>query len=157
MNFDEMFVRMAHLVAQKSKDPSTKVGCVITSPDYVVRSTGFNGFARKVREDIESRWERPEKYLWICHAEANAVFNAAREGVSLKGSTAYLNFEPCPCGECANALIQSGVIKIIGPERPFVGKGNGVNYHTSVGSLKLYEAMIETIIIKSPEGLFDET
>jgi deoxycytidylate deaminase len=49
-DWDEYFINLAGLVAQKSKDPSTKVGCVIVGPDHEIRTTGFNGFPRGVRE-----------------------------------------------------------------------------------------------------------
>lgn len=50
MNWNSYFIEMAMLVAKKSKDPSTKVGCVIVGPDNEIRSTGFNGFPRGVQE-----------------------------------------------------------------------------------------------------------
>ena len=59
-----------------------------------------------------SRQERPEKYYWFEHAERNAIYNAARIGVSLKKSTAYLT-SGLPCMDCARALVQSGVVKIV--------------------------------------------
>jgi dCMP deaminase len=169
--WDEFFIRQAMLVAEKSKDPSTKVGCVIVGPDKEVRSLGFNGFPRGVREmalvdgleEIElnvggittdgsipqakpikietvvesetevdpERWSREGgvKYKWVEHAERNAVYNAARVGVSLKGCTAYLNWEPIPCADCTRAFIQAGIIEIVGPNIPFAGKGTGTHYH----------------------------
>ena len=59
--------------------------------------------------ELNERWDRPQKYEWVAHAEANSVFNAARVGVSLKGCRAYLNWEPRPCVECCKALIQAGI------------------------------------------------
>ena len=128
LSWDELFILQAALIAQKSKDPSTKVGCIIVNDDNVILSTGFNGFPRGVDETVESRWERPEKYHWVEHAERNAVFNAARVGVSLNGAKAYLNWEPKPCLECTRALIQSGIKELIGPNRKFGGRGAGKHY-----------------------------
>lgn len=120
---------MCKLIASKSKDPSTKVGVVIIGQDNEIISTGFNGFPRGVDEvNNPSRWDRPEKYNWIVHAEANAVANAARIGVSLKGSTLYMNFQPSVCSVCAGLLIQAGVTTIIGPNIPFPGFGQGTHY-----------------------------
>jgi dCMP deaminase len=174
MKWDTYYIRMAELVASKSKDPSTKVGCIIVGPDNEVRSTGYNGFPRGVSEVVEvehtphflceqeydireihinqrcncghidndqndlglarhiseapvgitdelipDRWERPAKYEWIEHAERNAVYNAARVGVPLRGCTAYLNWEPYPCIECAKALVQAGIARVVGPDREF--------------------------------------
>lgn len=162
MNWDEMFIEMAMLVAKKSKDPSTKVGCVIVGDDNAVLSTGFNGFPRGVAEDqykytpikdslavreelvlLEDRWERPAKYSWIEHAERNAIFNAARHGIKLAGARAYLNWEPHPCADCSRALIQSGIVEIIGPDIPFGGAGNGTHYDTSFADTMCNEAGVK--------------
>lgn len=185
-DWDIYFIRLAMEVAKKSKDPSTKVGCIIVGPDNEIRSTGYNGFPRGVREleggphtpkkidrmlhggiqvtcicgsifqvgpggrvnnwdiisvkspeedmldrvlqnehfqprapELSSRWERPTKYDFVEHAERNAVYNAARVGVPLKGCRAYLNWEPYPCKECAKAFIQAGIVEVIGPDIDF--------------------------------------
>lgn len=122
MTWEEYFIRQAHLVAQKSKDRSTKVGAVIVGPDHELRSTGFNGFPREVNDWVEDRHERPAKYEWTEHAERNAIYNAARHGAALKGCTMYLNWEPYPCPDCARAVIQAGIICVVGPVIPFGGK-----------------------------------
>jgi dCMP deaminase len=110
MRWTEYFLEMADLVATKSKDKSRQVGCVLVGPDHEVLSTGYNGMCRGIDDDVPERHERPEKYLWFIHAEANAVFNAARVGTPLKGATAYT--QSAPCAICAGALIQAGVIRI---------------------------------------------
>ena len=108
--WDYYFMGMAALVASKSKDPSTKVGCVLVGPDNEVRSTGFNGLPRGVTDKPE-RMERPAKYLWTSHAEENAVAQAARMGTAVKGCTAYVTHPPC--ARCTRALIQAGIRHII--------------------------------------------
>ncbi len=60
LTWDELFILQATLIAQKSKDPSTKVGCIIVNDDNVILSTGFNGFPRGIEEDWKDRWKRPE-------------------------------------------------------------------------------------------------
>ncbi len=105
--WDHRFLEMARLLATWSKDPSTKVGCVVVGPDREIRSTGFNGFPRGVEDSEERLNDRKLKYEIICHAEANAVFHAARIGVSLKGCTAYVTWPPCV--RCAGSLIQAGI------------------------------------------------
>lgn len=122
-SWEDHYINMAELVAQKSKDRSTKVGCVIVGPDNEVRSTGYNGFPRNVDDEIGERHDRPTKYDYTEHAERNAIYNAARVGIPLKGCTLYLNYEPCPCSDCTRGIIQSGIISIVGPSRPFPGKG----------------------------------
>lgn len=114
MNWDEYFMAMARLAAARSKDRSTKVGCVIVGPDNEVRSIGYNGFPRGIDDDLAERHERPEKYFWTEHAERNAVYNAARAGIPLKGCRAYVPWFPCM--DCARALVQSGIIELIAIE-----------------------------------------
>ena len=110
MTWNEYFFNLVDFVAQKSKDPSTKVGCIIVGPDNEVRAMGYNGFPRFVREDREDRWERPEKYLWVEHAERNAIYSAALVGTPLKECTIYLAWYPC--ANCARAIIQAGIKEV---------------------------------------------
>jgi dCMP deaminase len=110
--WDVYFMDMARLVASKSKDPSTQVGCVIIGLDKEVRSTGFNGIPRNVA-DSPYRMQRPEKYEWFCHAEENAIAHAALAGISLKGGTAYSTLHPC--NVCTRMLIQAGVDRVVSP------------------------------------------
>ena len=109
-NWNDYFLEMAHLVASKSKDPNTKVGCVIVTEDKVVAATGYNGLPRGVADKPE-RMERPAKYLWTSHAEENAVAQAARVGMPLKGGVAYVTH--MPCSRCARTLVQAGVTAVI--------------------------------------------
>lgn len=151
--WDEYFIRIAMEVAKKSKDDSTKVGCVIVGEHHNVLSTGFNGFPRGVDEDLLLRWVRPTKYLFVEHAERNALYNAARHGVRLEGATAYLNWEACPCTDCARGFIQSGIRAVVGPSIPFPGKGVGVSYEVGGASLEmLAEAGVELRSISWPVG-----
>lgn len=110
MSWSEYFMDMARLVATRSKDPSTKVGCVIVTPEKIVAGTGYNGIPRGVR-DLPERMERPAKYLWTSHAEENAVAQAARIGGRLGGSVAYVTH--APCARCARTLIQAGIIEVV--------------------------------------------
>lgn len=109
------FMQMAYLAATKSKDPSTKVGAVITSPDHSILSTGFNGLPRGVNDDpkiFERHNQRPSKYSWYEHAERNAIYNSARVGgASLLDSILYT--PGLPCADCARGIIQAGIRKVI--------------------------------------------
>jgi len=113
LSWDDYFVEMARLVATRSKDQSTKIGAVIVGPDNEVVSTGYNSFPRGLNDDLPERQERPEKYLWIEHAERNALYNALRHGASgLKGYRIYLSCH-IPCTDCARGIIQSGIAEVI--------------------------------------------
>lgn len=147
-SWDTHYIGMAELVSKRSKDTSTKVGAVIVGPDNEVRSTGYNGFPRHVDDSIPSRFDRPSKYLYTEHAERNAIYNAARVGVPLKGCRIYLNWEPCPCTDCTRAIIQSGIVEVLGPDRPYKGRGEGWKKDLSVSEGMMEEASIKTTIIK---------
>lgn len=111
--WDAYFMDAARDAAQFSHDRNTKIGCVVVAPDNVMRASGSNRFPRGVVKN-ETRQERPEKYFWIEHAERNAIYWAAREGVSLVGCRMYLPWFPCM--DCARAIIQAGIIELIATE-----------------------------------------
>ena len=115
-SWDEYFMGLAAKAATRSKDRSTKVGAIAVGPDREVRTTAYNGFPRKVRDDIEARYERPLKYLYTAHGEENIVSTAARIGVSLKGCTVYIACVPeplPPCATCARMMINAGVVRVV--------------------------------------------
>ena len=113
-NWDQRFLNLAKHISEWSKDPSTKVGCVVVGPDHEIRSTGFNGLPRGIEDNDERLNNREIKYPLICHAEENAIMHAARIGISLKDCTAYVTWPPCT--RCARSLIQAGVSTIIYPK-----------------------------------------
>lgn len=107
------YFKIARTIAEASCDKSTKVGCIVVGPDKEIRAQGYNGFPRGVNDEDEKWHERPAKYDYVIHAEANAVANAARTGASLKGCTAYVTAPPC-CN-CAGLLINAGISKVVWP------------------------------------------
>ena len=113
ISWDEYFMGIAVLSALRSKDPNTKVGAVIVSPDNKVISIGYNGMPRQLDEDQLS-WNKGEgldsKYLYVCHAEFNAILNT-QVGGTLKGARLYVTL--FPCNECAKAVIQTGIKEVI--------------------------------------------
>lgn len=109
MNWDEYLMGFAHHAALKSKD-STKVGAVLVGPNNEVLLTGFNGPPIGVRDLPERRDRRPEKYLWVAHAETNLVAFAARRGIRTEGCSVYVT-HMC-CANCAKSLIQAGIASV---------------------------------------------
>ncbi|MGI6644769.1 MAG: deoxycytidylate deaminase [Bacilli bacterium] len=113
ISWDEYFMGIALLSCERSKDPSTRVGACIVDDEHKVVSVGYNGMPIGISDD-EISWERGEelesKYLYVCHAEFNAILNT-RNGSSLRGCTLYVTL--FPCNECAKAIIQSGIKKVI--------------------------------------------
>ena len=106
----EKFMRMVYDWADLSKDPRTKIGAVIIK-DNVPISNGYNNFPSKVLDLKERYIDKPTKYSFIIHAEANAILNAARLGHSTLGATMFT--QGIPCQECMKAVINSGIKKVI--------------------------------------------
>lgn len=96
---------------RESPDPRTKVGCIIVGPDRSVRAEACNTCPNGVLNGIPERVEAPLKYVWIEHAERNAIYLAARHGVSTDGCTIIV--ELTPCVECARAIIQAGIVQVV--------------------------------------------
>lgn len=109
MEWDRYLYGFTRWAKMKSKD-STKVGAVLVGPEREVRLTAYNGPPKGVL-DLAERRERPAKYLYASHAEANLVAFAAREGISTKGCTVYVTHHPC--ASCARTLIQAGVKAVV--------------------------------------------
>lgn len=113
LKWDEYFMGIALLSAERSKDPNTSVGACIVSESNKILSVGYNGMPIGCSDD-EFPWEREgqpldTKYLYVCHAELNALLNYT--GTNLTGSTIYTTL--FPCNECTKAIIQSGIKKVI--------------------------------------------
>lgn len=110
-SWDKYFIDMIPLISSRSKDRSTKVGCVIVGPDKEIRSTGYNSFPRGMPDDLDKWHERPKKYDVTAHAEVNAIYNLARMGLSAKDCTIYISWFPC-C-HCTLGILQSGIREIV--------------------------------------------
>ena len=143
MNWQEYFYEMANLVAKKSKDLSTKIGAVIVGPDNEIRSTGYNSFPMGLNDDLQERQDRPEKYYWIEHAERNAIYNAAKIGVSTKDCTMYLNCGT-PCCDCTRGIINSGIKKIYICEKDITKSSHWLE-HSKRSKIMLEEASVELV------------
>ena len=113
--WDIRFLEMAKLVASWSKDPSTQVGAIAVRNRNVI-AQGYNGFPRGTDDHELYYLNRAINYKRIVHAEMNAIFNAAENGVSLKGSTIYVVGLPI-CSDCAKGLIQAGISRVVTPEQ----------------------------------------
>ncbi len=112
LKWHRRFLGQAGYIATWSKDPSTQTGCVLVK-DRAIISTGYNGFPRGVA-DFEERYEnRTLKYLLVVHCDTNAIYNAARRGVSTDGTTMYLTGPPC--NECMKGIIQAGIVLVVWP------------------------------------------
>ena len=112
ISWDEYFMGIALLSAQRSKDNTTQVGACIVDENNKILSLGYNGMPIGCHDDLMS-WERDgdclnTKYMYVCHAELNAILNAR---IPLTGSKLYVTL--FPCNECAKAIIQSGIREVV--------------------------------------------
>ncbi len=140
--WDVRFLDLATHISEWSKDPSTKVGCVVVGPDREIRSTGFNGFPRGILDSDDRLTDRELKYPLICHAEENAIMHAARIGLALKGCTAYVTWPPCT--RCARSLIQAGISEIVIPSGLEIPDRWKTDFETSMGLLREAEVLIRS-------------
>lgn len=113
ISWDDYFMGVALLAAERSKDPNTQVGACIVDDQNRILSTGYNGFPLGCSDD-EFPWKRTgeeteTKYPYVVHAELNAILNT--RGKSLQGSRIYVAL--FPCNECAKAIIQAGIKEVI--------------------------------------------
>jgi len=103
---------VAYSFAEKfSTDPSTNNGAIIVNDEGKVLSYGANHFPRGIK-NLPERWERPAKYQYVEHAEREAIFMAAREGIKVEGTIMYCPWYACP--DCARAIIETGVREVVG-------------------------------------------
>lgn len=150
-SFEEYFQWMATAASIKSKDPKCPVGAVIVSDDNVLLSTGFNGFVRGMHDDQQSLDDPKEKLRFVCHAEQNAILNAARIGArALQGSTIYVT--KFPCLSCCLEIVQAGIKKIYTHDDSFWNDDPEDADHTRKRRV-LHEAKIEVIAPYHPAFL----
>jgi len=141
MRWVEYFRQLAHQVKLKSKDQNTQIGAVIVGKDKEIVSTGYNSFPRGINDNVDKRQERPEKYHWFEHAERNAIYNAARIGVSTKGCTMYLSCGMV-CSDCARGIINAGIVRI------FCERGGGAKGPKWADSAERSWAMLDEAGVK---------
>ena len=113
ITWDQYFMGIALLSAERSKDNNTQVGACIVDKNNKILSVGYNGMPTGCNDD-EMPWDREgeflnTKYAFVCHAELNAILNY--NGGSLEGATLYVTL--FPCNECAKAIIQKGIKEVV--------------------------------------------
>ena len=113
LSWDEYFMALALLSAQRSKDPNSQVGACIVDDNNKIISVGYNGAPIGYDDDKDMVWEREgdfldTKYAYVCHAELNAILNSR---TPVNGCKLYVTL--FPCNECAKAIIQSGIKEFV--------------------------------------------
>ena len=117
ISWPELFIDIAKLMAQRSKDPNSQVGAVIVNSNNIIVGAGYNGMPNGISDDDDLKfpWKSDgdfldNKYTYVVHAELNAILNTL-DNSQLKGATMYCTL--APCNECMKAIIQSGIKKVI--------------------------------------------
>lgn len=106
---------IAEAVSARSHDAETKVGSLLIKKESgAIVATGFNGFVRNA-PDNKLPTTRPDKYTFICHAEANLIYNAARHGIAMDNT--FVVCTMTPCAACMRALWNCGVTEVIAKEK----------------------------------------
>ena len=110
LSWDEYFMGIAAMVASRSTCPRKRVGAVIVREQSIL-STGYNGSIRGLPhcDDVGCMMEDGHCVATI-HAEANAIVQAARNGVTLAGAECYVTASPC--WSCFRLLANAGIRRI---------------------------------------------
>ena len=108
LDWDRYFLKIAEAVAEKSKDPSSKMGCVIVNPNKRVVSLGYNGLPQGTDESKMTLSERPMKYYFAIHSEMNALLFAHQD---LTGCTLYN--KTATCENCLKYCLQAGIKRFV--------------------------------------------
>jgi dCMP deaminase len=122
LSWDEYFMAMALLTSYRSKDPNTQVGACMVSRRRIILACGYNGFTRGCSDDTFP-WQRSAldpkhtKYMYVCHAEVNAILNCQASQSEQDGSTLYVTL--FPCNQCAQAIVQAGIRRVVYLSDPY--------------------------------------
>ncbi len=153
ISWDEYFMGIALLSAQRSKDNSTQVGACIVNNDNKIISVGYNGMPVGCDDD-DMPWERSAdssldtKYPFVCHAELNAILNSSMP--SLAGATLYVTL--FPCNECAKAIIQCGIKRVVYLENKYADtdgvKASALLFEKCNIKVERYETTGRTLSLK---------
>ena len=136
LSWDEYFMNIAKLSAMRSKDPNTQVGACIVDKNNRILSIGYNGTPNGFNDDLFP-WSREgnpleTKYLYVCHAELNAILNYVGDKKHFNDAKIYVSL--FPCNECAKAIIQSGIKEVIYESDKYA------NTNGTIASKKMFDA-----------------
>lgn len=111
--FQQVYMAVARAMSEKSKDRSTKVGAVLVKPDMKVASLGFNGFPRRMQDNLQflasdTPAMRAEKLKRMVHAEQNAIRHC--DSGTTEGY--HLVVTRHPCDRCALEIACTGITDV---------------------------------------------
>ncbi|MEK7179383.1 MAG: deaminase [Patescibacteria group bacterium] len=134
---------VAYRLAQKSPDPSTQNAALLIDESGTILGSDTNRFPDGVK-NIPERWERPLKYKIVEHAERNVIFQLARQGIKIHALTMV-----CPwaaCSDCARAIIQSGVKKLVTHKQAYDRSPDFWQQDIEIALMMLREADVEVVM-----------
>lgn len=109
-SWDEYFMNIAKVVSSRSTCPRKYVGSVIVR-DRTILSTGYNGSIRGLPHCSEvGHMMENDHCVATIHAEANAIIQAAKNGVTINGATVYVTASPC--WNCFKTIANAGIVRI---------------------------------------------
>ena len=114
LNWQDYFMGLAKLTAQRSPDPNTQVGSVLVDTENHIIGVGYNGAPKSVEHNLMP-WDNSNtdpllnKYLYIVHSELNCILNADHS--KIKNSILYCTL--APCAECAKSIVQVGIKEVV--------------------------------------------
>ncbi len=151
-DWDEYFMGIAEAVSKKSKDPSSKMGCVIVDDNKRVVSLGYNGMVQGADESKMTLEERPMKYYFAIHSEMNALIFAHQD---LTGCTIYNRVATCE--NCLKYCLQAGIKRFVYKELRVHShstdpKRSMTNIETDEAVVRLLAAMPEIEAINMTNG-----
>ena len=145
--WDEYFMRMCYLIAQKSHDPKTRIGSVLVRDRNII-ATGYNSFPRNIKDLPERYNDRELKRKIINHSEENTILTSARLGINTSNTTLYTF--GIPCVSCCKILLQGSVIEIVTHNQ----WPNLIHNQEWVESIKLSKMLIDEAGVK--HRIFDK-
>lgn len=139
--FDKAMLETAQVWANLSHATRAKIGCVIAKDNRII-AHGFNGRPQLLPNQCED--ENNCTLPDVVHAEMNAVLFAAKHGIALEGTTAYIT--AAPCKQCLPKLAVAGIKKIVYIDSYISSAGSyDQSYYDQLG--------IEKVTIKSKESI----
>jgi dCMP deaminase len=138
---NRVYLRHAYQYAMScSKDPSTQLGAILVKPNIGIIAWGVNGIPEKIK-DTEDKWQYPKKNIYVEHAERNVIYKCVSRGINTSGLVMY-----CPwysCVDCARAIIEAGIVGIVGHKEMFEHTNNRWKETVDKGISLLKEAGVK--------------
>jgi dCMP deaminase len=146
----KQLIKIAYEKAQKSTNISTQNAAILIDDNQNIILSETNSFPLGVDETEERQRDKNKRYKYSVHAERNVIYSAARLGIKTKGLTMV-----CPwatCSDCAQAIIQAGIKKLVTHKQAFDRSGHWQE-DIEFAFAMLREAGVEIIIYDGKIGV----